>query len=122
MHAVRALGLRLVPDGWLLQTAQPLTATQINAARQVALASGATVETKSGALGLTEISNGATAGGILIAFGVLAMTIGLAVRAQAGVPGAVQSQFPLPGQGAGQQVRARPVPQPGGGGRGAAAG
>jgi putative ABC transport system permease protein len=77
MHAVRALGLRLVPDGWLLQTAQPLTAAEINAARQVALASGATVETKSGALGLTEISNGATAGGILIAFGVLAMTIGL---------------------------------------------
>jgi putative ABC transport system permease protein len=77
MHAVRALGLRLVSDGWLLQTAQPLTTAQINAARQVALASGATVETKSGELGLTQITTGATAVGILIAFGVLAMTIGL---------------------------------------------
>ncbi len=77
MHAVRALGLQLVPDGWLIQTAQPLTAAQINAARQLALGAGTTAETKSGALGLTEISNGATAIGILIALGVLAMTIGL---------------------------------------------
>ena len=77
MHAVRALGLRLVPQGWLIQTPQPLTAAQVNAARQVALGAGTSAEVKSGALGLTEISNGATAIGILIAFGVLAMTIGL---------------------------------------------
>ena len=35
------------------------------------------METKSGALGLSQISDGATAAGILIALGVLAMTIGL---------------------------------------------
>jgi putative ABC transport system permease protein len=77
MHAVRALGLQLVPDGWLIQTKQPLTAAQISVARQLALSAGTTAETKSGELGLTEISNGATAIGILIALGVLAMTIGL---------------------------------------------
>jgi putative ABC transport system permease protein len=38
---------------------------------------GTTAESKSGELGLTQISNGATAIGILIALGVLAMTIGL---------------------------------------------
>jgi putative ABC transport system permease protein len=77
MHAVRALGLQLIPDGWLIQTKQPLTAPQINAGRQVALGAGTTAESKSGELGLTQISNGATAIGILIALGVLAMTIGL---------------------------------------------
>jgi putative ABC transport system permease protein len=77
MHAVSALGLRLVPDGWLIQTPEPLTAAQISAARQLAVASGATIETKSGQLGLSQISDGATALGILIAFGVLAMTVGL---------------------------------------------
>jgi putative ABC transport system permease protein len=77
MRAVRQLGLHLVPDGWLIQVSQPLTAAQINGARQLALSAGATVETKSGALGLSQISNGATAIGILIALGVLAMTIGL---------------------------------------------
>jgi putative ABC transport system permease protein len=77
MQAVRALKLQLVPDGWLIETAHPLTAVQINAARQLALSQGTTVETKSGALGLTQISDGATAAGILIALGVLAMSIGL---------------------------------------------
>jgi putative ABC transport system permease protein len=77
MHAVRAAGLQLVADGWLVQAAQPLTAAQISAARQVAIATGTSVETKSGALGLAQISDGATALGILIALGVLAMTVGL---------------------------------------------
>ncbi len=77
MQAVQRLKLQLIPDGWLIQTPRPLTAVQINAARQLALSAGATVETKSGALGLSQISDGATAAGILIALGVLAMTIGL---------------------------------------------
>ena len=77
MQAVRRLKLQLIPDGWLIQTPRALTAVQINAARQLALSAGATVETKSGALGLSQISDGATAAGILIALGVLAMTIGL---------------------------------------------
>jgi putative ABC transport system permease protein len=64
-------------DGWLVQAPQPLTAEQINAARQIAVSAGVSVETKSGELGLSQISNGATVLGLVIALGVLVMTVGL---------------------------------------------
>jgi len=64
-------------NGWLIQTPQPLTAGQINAARQIAVSYGVSVETKSGELGLSQISDGATALGLIIALGVLVMTVGL---------------------------------------------
>ena len=76
-QAVRRLHLRLIPYGWLIQAPAPLTATQISAARELAVSSDATIETKSGELGLGEISDGATAVGILLALGVLVMTVGL---------------------------------------------
>lgn len=81
-QAVRRLHLQLIPYGWLIQAPAPLTATQISAARELAVSSGATVETKSGELGLGEISDGATAFGILLALGVLVMTVGL-IRSEA---------------------------------------
>jgi putative ABC transport system permease protein len=68
--------------GWLIQAPAPLTAAQRNAARQFALSYGATVETESGSLGPAEISDGATALGIVIALGVLAMSVGL-IRSEA---------------------------------------
>ena len=64
-------------SGWLIQAPASLTAAQINAARHFALAYGVTVETKSGAPGLGEFADGATALGIVIAFGVLAASVGL---------------------------------------------
>jgi len=64
-------------DGWLIQTPQPLTAGQINTARQIAISAGVSVETKSGELGLSQISDGATVLGLVIALGVLVMTVGL---------------------------------------------
>jgi putative ABC transport system permease protein len=76
-QAVRALHETTVPVGWLIQAPSALTPQQINAARQAAVALGTTVESKSGQLSLGEINNGATVGGILIALGVLAMTVGL---------------------------------------------
>ena len=76
-QAVRALHETIVPVGWLVQAPAALTPVQINAARQAAVAIGTTIETKSGQLGLGQISDGATVGGILIALGVLAMTVGL---------------------------------------------
>ena len=76
-QAVRRLRLQLGPFGWLIQAPGPLTAPQISAARELAVASDATIETKSGELGLGEISDGATAVGILLALGVLVMTVGL---------------------------------------------
>ena len=76
-YAVSKYHLSLSLDGWLIQAPAPLTAAQINAARQLALAYGVTVETKSGAPGLGEIADGVTALGIVIAFGVLAVSVGL---------------------------------------------
>jgi putative ABC transport system permease protein len=76
-QAVRELHETTVPVGWLVQAPAALTPVQINAARQSAVGLGTTVETKSGQLGLGQISNGATVGGILLALGVLAMTVGL---------------------------------------------
>jgi putative ABC transport system permease protein len=81
-HAVDALHLQVSPAGWLIRTAQPLTATQINGARQAAVAAGMTIETKSQAPSLTQLRTYATAAGILLALAVLAMTVGL-IRAEA---------------------------------------
>ncbi len=76
-HAIRALRLHLITSGWLFQTPRPLAAAQINTARQLAAAGGATIETRSGEVSLSQILSAATAVGILIALGVLAMTVGL---------------------------------------------
>jgi len=76
-QAARALHETIVPVGWLVQAPAALTPVQINAARQAAVTLGTTIETKGGQLGLGQISDGATVGGILIALGVLAMTVGL---------------------------------------------
>jgi putative ABC transport system permease protein len=78
-HAVSKYHLQSAVQlsGWLIQAPAPLTAAQINAARHLALAYGVTVETKSGTPGLGEFAGGATALGIVIAFGVLAASVGL---------------------------------------------
>jgi putative ABC transport system permease protein len=78
--AVKALHETAVPVGWLIQAPSALTAVQVNAARQAALGLGTTIETKSGQLSLGQISNGATVGGLLLALGVLGMTVGLIRR------------------------------------------
>jgi putative ABC transport system permease protein len=64
-------------DGWLIQAPAPLTATQISAAQHLALAYEVTVETRTDAPSLGEFAGGATAVGIVIAFGVLAASVGL---------------------------------------------
>jgi putative ABC transport system permease protein len=76
-YAVSKHHLQTHLNGWLIQAPAPLTAAQINAARQFALTYGATVETQSGSLGPGEIADGATALGIVIALSVLAMSVGL---------------------------------------------
>ena len=81
-HAVRRYHLPTQLNGWLIQAPAPLTAAQIGAARQFALAYGATVETASSSVGPGEIADGATALGIVIALGVLAMSVGL-IRSEA---------------------------------------
>jgi putative ABC transport system permease protein len=81
-YAVGKYRLQNQLAGWLIQAPAPLTASQINAARRFALSYGATLETESGSLGPGEIADGATALGIVIALGVLAMSVGL-IRSEA---------------------------------------
>ena len=76
-HAISQLGLRVTTSGWLIQTPHPPTAAQITNARLTAAAAGLSIETKSSAPSSSEIINWATVFGILLALGILAMTVGL---------------------------------------------
>ncbi|MFB9235423.1 FtsX-like permease family protein [Plantactinospora siamensis] len=82
-YGARLLQLSPVPAGWLVQTPHPLIDGQINTVRQLALADHLTIETRSGAASAGQLRTVATGGGILLALGVLAMTIGL-IRGEAG--------------------------------------
>jgi putative ABC transport system permease protein len=62
---------------WIVHAGHPLTALEINAARQAAVAAGMTIETKNEAPSLAQLRNYSTIVGILVALGVLAMTVGL---------------------------------------------
>jgi putative ABC transport system permease protein len=78
-HAIRTLHLRssVSADGWLIQTPSPPTATQITNARLAAAAAGLTIETKNSIPSVAVIINWATVFGIVLALGILAMTLGL---------------------------------------------
>ena len=76
-HAIHALGLHASVSGWLVQTPHPPTAAQITNARLTAAAAGMTIETKSSTPASAEILDWATVFGIVLALGILAMTIGL---------------------------------------------
>jgi putative ABC transport system permease protein len=76
-YAVRQLRMRVATVGWLIQAPKALTPLQVDSARRVAAAAGLTIETKDSAPSLDQVRNDATAAGVLVALGVLAMTIGL---------------------------------------------
>ena len=76
-HAVHQLHLQTSTSGWLIQTAHPFTAAQINSAQRTAAAAGMTVESKNDEPTSAEIINWATVFGIALALGVLAMSVGL---------------------------------------------
>ncbi len=76
-YAVQKLTLQHGLGGWLIQARTPLSAAQINTARQLAAGAGMTIETKSEAPSLDQLRNYAAAAGMLLALGVLAMTVGL---------------------------------------------
>jgi len=83
-HAIGRLRLQTPLDGWFIQAPKPLTSAQISTARQIAANAGVSVETKSGELGLNQISDGATVLGLVIALGVLVMSVGLVRSETAG--------------------------------------
>jgi putative ABC transport system permease protein len=72
-----------MPAGWLFQGSKTLTPAQIDKARRAAASSGLVVETRSAPKSLAPLRNWATVAGILVALGVLAMTVGL-IRSEAG--------------------------------------
>ncbi|MGH7732869.1 MAG: FtsX-like permease family protein, partial [Gemmatimonadales bacterium] len=76
-HAIHTLGLQTSTAGWLIQTPNPPTAAQITDARLTAAAAGMAIETKSSTPSSAEILDYATAFGIVLALGILAMSIGL---------------------------------------------
>ena len=81
-HAMRTLGLNPLPAGWLLQTNRPLTPAQVNIARQAAVGAGLYVQTRQPQKSLTPLENWSTLVGILLALGILGMTVGL-IRSEA---------------------------------------
>jgi putative ABC transport system permease protein len=81
-YLVHKLKLAVSTGAWLIQTPRPLTSLEVNTARQAAAVAGMTIETKNGDPSLAELRNYATVAGILLALGVLAMTVGL-IRGEA---------------------------------------
>jgi putative ABC transport system permease protein len=82
LDGLRRAGWQAAPAGWFVETAKPLTAAQLRAARDVAAGDGLTVESRNAQRGLTVVRNSATVAGALLALGVLAMTVGL-IRGEA---------------------------------------
>jgi putative ABC transport system permease protein len=82
MHAVRSLHLNLgAPQAILVTAHAALTTQQKNAARVIASGTGASIETASSFASLNEVLGWAILLGLLVALGVLAMTVGL-IRAE----------------------------------------
>ncbi len=76
-------GWEAAPSGhWLVETSEPLTSDQLATVRDVAAAAGLTVEARDQQTGLSTLRSGATAVGMLLALGILAMTVGL-IRSEA---------------------------------------
>jgi putative ABC transport system permease protein len=76
-HAMQTLGLQPFPTSWLLETRRPLTPAQVDIARQAAAGAGLYVQTRQRQKSLAPLRNWSTAAGILLALGVLGMTVGL---------------------------------------------
>jgi putative ABC transport system permease protein len=78
-HAISRLGLSssVSTAGWLIESSGPLTSVQINTAEQIAGTAGMTVETANDEPSLSELNTYAVGAGLVLALGVLAMTVGL---------------------------------------------
>jgi putative ABC transport system permease protein len=76
--AMTADGYTAEPVAWLIQARQPITAAQITDAQRRAAAAGITIEARTGPdHTLQNLRNYSTLAGMLVALGVLAMTVGL---------------------------------------------
>ena len=75
---ITAEGWTSQPSGrWLVSSTTPFTDTQLRAVREIAARNGLTIETRQTKSSLTTLRAGAVSIGVLVALGVLAMTVGL---------------------------------------------
>jgi putative ABC transport system permease protein len=82
-HAVSTLHLQVSsPVGWLIQVPDGLTAAQVTNAERAAAVGGMGVETRNSIPSLAQIIDTATLFGILLAIGILGLSVGL-VRSEA---------------------------------------
>ena len=81
-HAITTLHLQTSVEGWLIQAPNGLTATQVTNAQRIAAAAGMGVETRNSIPSLAQIIDAATLFGIVLAIGILGMSVGL-VRSEA---------------------------------------
>lgn len=63
--------------GWLIETPEPLTDNQIADIRSATLAAGLEMERRANQAGLAQLRHAATAVGMTLALGILALTVGL---------------------------------------------
>ncbi len=82
-YGMRTFGLAAMPNGWLFRAPSSLTSTQITMARRAAASAGLVIETRTAPKSFAPLRNWSTAAGMLVALGVLAMTVGL-IRSEAG--------------------------------------
>jgi putative ABC transport system permease protein len=83
-HAITALHLQVSVgiEGWLIQVPNGLTATQVTDAQRIAGAADMGVETRNSIPSLAQIIDAATLFGIVLAIGILGLSVGL-VRSEA---------------------------------------
>ena len=78
LHLQKSVGI----SGWLIQVPNGLTATQVTNAQRTATAAGMDIETRNSIPSLAQIIDAATLFGIVLAIGILGMSVGL-VRSEA---------------------------------------
>jgi putative ABC transport system permease protein len=76
-HAVSKLRLHPIPSGWFIQAPNALTAAQISNAQATASATGMSVETRNSQPTTATVIDWATAFALVLALGILAMSLGL---------------------------------------------
>jgi putative ABC transport system permease protein len=76
-HAMREFTFTASTAGWLIQAPGGLTTSQVSDARQTAAAAGLSIETVDNIPSFTQITDAATIFGMVLALGILAMSIGL---------------------------------------------
>jgi putative ABC transport system permease protein len=83
LEGLQRRGWNVAASGqWLVETTEPLTSEELAAAREVAASAGLAIEPRDQQSGLRTLRSGATAVGMLLALGILAMTVGL-IRSEA---------------------------------------